>query len=138
MSTPKKTDQQPGYETSDANVRSLFKYGIAFVALGLFAQVLMWFLFNVLNHEAKLKDPKLSPLATRQIQVPPQPRLQAKVVGDDRTNQPFDSLGIKEEFFTSEEQMLHSYGWIDKNSGVVRIPIDRAMELMVEKQNAPK
>ena len=138
MSTPKKADQQPGYETSDANVRSLFKYGIAFIALGVFAQVLMWFLFNFLNHEAKLKDPKLSPLASKQIQIPAQPRLQAKVVGDDRANQPFDSLDIKETVFESEEQQLQSYGWIDKSTGVVRIPIDRAMQLMVEKQNAPK
>jgi hypothetical protein len=138
MSTPKKTDQQPGYETSDANVRSLFKSGLAFIGLGVLAQILMWFLFNVLNHEAKVNEPKLSPLATNQLQIPAEPRLQAKVVGDDRTNQPFDSLDIKEEFFASEEQTLHSYGWVDKSAGVVRIPIDRAMELMVEKQNAPK
>src|SRR5438876_3727106 len=26
---------------------------------------------------------------------------------------------------------LHSYAWVDKNKGVVRIPIDRAMELTV-------
>jgi hypothetical protein len=98
----------------------------------------MWFLFNVFNHEAKVNEPKLSPLATKQLQIPAEPRLQAKVVGDDRTNQPFDSLDIKEKVFASEEKTLHSYGWVDKSAGVVRIPIDRAMELMVEKQNAPK
>jgi len=138
MNTPEKPDQQPGYETSDANVRSLFKSGIAFIALGVFAQILMWFLFNVLNHEAKVNEPKLSPLATKQMQIPAQPRLQAQVVGDERRDQPFDSLDIKQQVFESEEEKLHSYGWIDKGSGVVRIPIDRAMQLMVERQNAPK
>lgn len=29
-----------------------------------------------------------------------------------------------------EEAELNSYGWIDKTAGVVRIPIDRAIELL--------
>ena len=35
---------------------------------------------------------------------------------------------------------LHSYAWVDKNKGVARIPIDRAMELTVTAlaQKAPK
>lgn len=29
------------------------------------------------------------------------------------------------------EKTLNSYGWVDKNKGVARIPIDRAMELTI-------
>jgi hypothetical protein len=29
--------------------------------------------------------------------------------------------------------MLSSYGWLDRNAGVVRIPIDRAMKMTVER-----
>jgi len=29
--------------------------------------------------------------------------------------------------------VLSTYGWTDKNAGVVRIPIDRAMELQLER-----
>ena len=29
--------------------------------------------------------------------------------------------------------MLDSYGWVDKNAGVVRIPIDEAMKLTLER-----
>ena len=32
-----------------------------------------------------------------------------------------------------EEQTLHSYGWVDQPAGVVRIPIDRAMELLAQR-----
>ena len=32
-----------------------------------------------------------------------------------------------------EEQTLHSYGWVDQQAGVVRIPIDRAMELLAQR-----
>ena len=33
---------------------------------------------------------------------------------------------------------LNSYGWVDKENGVVHIPIDRAMELMVSEAGTPK
>jgi hypothetical protein len=32
-----------------------------------------------------------------------------------------------------ELQMLDSYGWVDRDNGVARIPIDRAMQLMLER-----
>jgi hypothetical protein len=32
-----------------------------------------------------------------------------------------------------EESLLHGYGWVDRNKGTVRIPIDRAMELLVQR-----
>jgi hypothetical protein len=31
-----------------------------------------------------------------------------------------------------ESEILESYGWVDREKGVVRIPIDRAMELVVK------
>jgi len=34
---------------------------------------------------------------------------------------------------TREDAELNSYGWVDKTSGVVRIPIDRAMDLVLER-----
>jgi len=33
----------------------------------------------------------------------------------------------------SEQQILNSYGWVDQQKGVVRIPIDEAMKKVVEK-----
>lgn len=35
-------------------------------------------------------------------------------------------------FRTREEAELNSYGWIDRKAGVVRIPIDRAMDLIIQ------
>lgn len=37
-----------------------------------------------------------------------------------------------EKLRATEEAALHSYGWVDREHGVVHIPIDRAMELLVE------
>lgn len=36
-------------------------------------------------------------------------------------------------FRTGEETALNTYGWIDRTAGVVRIPIDRAMDLVLER-----
>jgi hypothetical protein len=61
-------------------------------------------------------------LATSQEpRLPPEPRLQTNPRGDLA-----DLRG-------GEEQTLKSYGWVDKSAGVVRIPIDEAMKIVVQK-----
>ena len=35
-------------------------------------------------------------------------------------------------FLAAEEQELNSYGWVDAGNGITRIPIDRAMDLILE------
>ncbi len=37
------------------------------------------------------------------------------------------------QFRHQEEEMLHNYGWIDRTAGTVRLPIDRAMDLVIER-----
>jgi len=39
-------------------------------------------------------------------------------------------------FHAEKEHLLHEYAWADRPHGVVRIPIDRAMALLVQ-QHAP-
>jgi len=51
----------------------------------------------------------------------PTPRLQEDDVKD-----------MRQQLF-GEEAKLQSYGWVDKDSGEARIPIDRAMELILER-----
>jgi hypothetical protein len=41
-----------------------------------------------------------------------------------------DEPGALRQLRTKEQNVLHHYGWVDKNQGVVRIPIDRAIELL--------
>lgn len=46
------------------------------------------------------------------------------------------------EVMAKQRRILHGYGWIDRNTGVVRIPIQRAMEQLIAKeigaQNPPE
>jgi len=50
--------------------------------------------------------------------LPPEPRLQDHAVQDLR------------QMRAAEDQILNSYQWVDQKKGVVRIPIDRAIDLL--------
>ena len=52
----------------------------------------------------------------------PEPRLQL--------DEPADLRALRER----EAQHLNSYGWVDRASGTVHIPIERAMQLVLEEQ----
>ncbi|REJ88174.1 MAG: hypothetical protein DWQ34_22865 [Planctomycetota bacterium] len=38
----------------------------------------------------------------------------------------------KLEYLAEQQELLHGYGWVDREQGVARIPIDEAMRLYVE------
>jgi hypothetical protein len=42
-----------------------------------------------------------------------------------------------QELRAAEQEQLEGYGWINRTDGVVRIPVDRAMELLV-KESQPR
>jgi hypothetical protein len=65
------------------------------------------------------------PLAAGQAKEPPSPRLQT---------QPFRDVWQLRE---GQLERLRSYGWVDQSTGVVHIPIDEAMRLMVERGAVP-
>lgn len=44
-----------------------------------------------------------------------------------------DEVGQFKSILTAQEETLNSYGWIDQKAGVARIPIDRAMDLVVQR-----
>jgi len=53
--------------------------------------------------------------------LPPQPRLQVKPGADLRS------------YCGDQMQKLDTYGWVDPENGVVRIPIDRAIDVTIER-----
>lgn len=61
------------------------------------------------------------PLAAGQHREPPAPNLQT---------QPFKDVYKLRQ---AEDEKLTTYSWIDKEGGVVRIPIDRAIDVMLER-----
>ncbi len=42
-----------------------------------------------------------------------------------------------EAYRQSKQAMLEGYRWVDRSAGIVRLPIERAMQLMVDRGDAP-
>lgn len=110
------------HEESDVNVRGLFGFAAGLTLVVVFVAFVVWLLFQFFaSREARKTTPEF-PLATQQEnRLPPEPRLQ--------TNPRQDLSDLR----SKENQILTSYGWADKNAGVVRIPIDQAMKLMLQR-----
>jgi hypothetical protein len=102
------------HEDVDVNVWAIGKFGIA---LALLCIVSMGLLFGLYRYfEAQNGGPVEEP-----HNVPPEPRLQVHPVQDLRA--------IREQ----EDQILNSYGWVDPQHTVVRIPIARAIDLIAKR-----
>lgn len=90
-------------------------------------QVLMWGMFAVLRDRESSQDLARSPLAVPQGQNPPGPNLLAML-----PNAHGEPAALT-DFRAKEEAILTTYGWADRNTGAVHIPIDRAKELLLER-----
>jgi hypothetical protein len=108
------------HEESDVNVRAIFGSGAALLAMTLVALLGVWWLFDVFATSESGTAPK-APLAVGQTRIPPQPRLQVA---------PREDLRM---FRAQEDARLHSYEWVIREAGVVRIPIDEAIRLTLER-----
>jgi hypothetical protein len=113
---------EPTYERNDVNVRGVLVFGLGLVLASAVILLLMWWLLNALTVREAGQDRPPSPVAVRPGEsVPPEPRLQVS---------PSHDMG---ELRAGEEALLHSYGWVDRQAGVVRIPIERAMQVLLER-----
>ena len=91
--------------------------GIAFILVGL----LVLGLYGVFARRAAQLSPPANPLAAAAPRLPPEPRLQVRPVRD------------LHELHEAENTILDHYGWVDRNAGVVRVPIARAIDLLAAK-----
>lgn len=103
---------QPRYESSDADPRLIAAIA-AGVSLFLIGAPLALLLFY--------PQASIAPGGFDPSKLPPPPRLQ--------TDPSKDRVALHAE----EERQLTGYGWINRNAGIVRIPIERAMELIVQR-----
>jgi hypothetical protein len=110
------------HEESDVNIRAIFGFGGALAAVALVVFLLVYVLFNYFTRRDGLSVAAEYPLAAAQGErVPPEPRLQE--------NPREDLAALRER----EEQTLNTYGVVDQNAGVYRIPIEVAMRLTLER-----
>jgi hypothetical protein len=110
------------HETSDVNIRAIFGFGAGLIVVAIGIHFIVWLLFMYFAAREAQRVPLEYPLAASQGErLPPEPRLQVT---------PRQDLG---ELRASEDETLATYGWVDRNAGIVRIPIDEAMRLTLER-----
>ena len=111
--------QREGYERRDADIGSLLKFafwlGVMLVAV-LFAMKWTFFYFE---RTQPLGQPASPFENTRTL--PPNPRLQVQPAVDLKS------------YCEAQQQELNSYGWMDRHNGAVRIPVDRAIDIVLER-----
>jgi hypothetical protein len=116
------TNRDVQFEKSDVDASALLRYGLWIVGITAVVVVLMWRLYFVfVSREAARQPPPPILKVDPEAMAAPPPHLQTRPVQDFQA------------FRAREEGVLSSYGWVDKEKGVVRIPIEEAMRLVVER-----
>jgi len=106
------------HEKSDAGVHSAGILGGAFVILLVFGLVTGYLAFRFFNSPETV-GPPASPLSPARV-IPNGPRLQV--------NAHEDLL----DYLQHQQQTLETYGWVDQKAGVVRVPIEQAMDMVLK------
>jgi hypothetical protein len=120
------------FEREDLGAKPILIFLLALVIGCLLVALVLKGLYSYLDAYENRREPVQNPLVQQttadtrtveggDIKKFPQPRLES-----DETTEIND-------FRVQEEQTLNSYGWVDQQAGVVRIPIDRAMALVAQR-----
>jgi len=112
-------EESAGYERRDLSPRAIALFGVGLaVTLVVVTAAVTVFQIYAGSRYAGRQPPQRPPVVTPE---PTEPRLQVGGASELRT--------MRE----AEERSLGTYGWVDPQAGTVRIPIDRAMEILAQK-----
>jgi hypothetical protein len=140
---PEPIDASKGFEQSDVRVSGILVFLTALTIFVAVTAVLAYGIGKVLNaNMAKEDGPRTkwtSPVDVRPLgNLPTNPELQSKVA---ELTQRFPTPRLQTDdgnqdiadLHTREDLLLDHYSWVDRTQGKVRIPIERAMELLAQR-----
>ncbi len=103
----------------ELNIRFIVGFAIVLTAITVGMAALMWTTSSLLRGRLEARDPAPPTLPAARVQPePPEPRLQTD---------PEEDMTLMR---TEEERLLSTYDWVDREGGIARVPIARAIELM--------
>ena len=140
---PEKIDASLGYEPSDVRVSGILVFLTAMAIFVAVVGVLSYGIGKVINARMDKEDGPTSKWSktadVRQLgNFPSSPALQNKMA---EITQSFPTPRIQiddgnqdvSDLHARENLLLNNYSWIDESKGTVRIPIERAMELVAQR-----
>lgn len=123
----------PAYEKSDVTIRGVVTFTVVLAVSTAAVMALMAALFQNLEGRAEATDAASRPRTLVQGALPehpPEPILQGSPGSNFELEDPIVEM---EAWDHRMDEQLASSGWVDRNAGTVRIPIDEAKRLMLER-----
>jgi hypothetical protein len=108
------------YEQDDVDVRGLVRFAIAIAIGATIASGVLWLVVRMWTAQPLPLETQIAPAAVTAPAVP----------GPGLDALPEATLT---EIIIRDNERLTTYGWVDREAGTVRIPIDEAMRLLVER-----
>ena len=130
-------NRRDSFETEDLSPQGVFYFMAGLAVLGIVIYFILVGMYRILDARDRNREAPSNPMAIK-TGVDPQ-TMNFKDITDkiDQTfPKPVLEYNERTQFtqeIVKEDEILASYGWVDQESGVARIPIERAMELVAER-----
>lgn len=108
------------HEVHDIQLRPIVNFALVMIIAMTLAFVAVWWLVRVWTGANLVVQPQIAPVI-----ITPQP-------ASDPT-MPLFAVNELDGLLGEQSQRLNSYGWVDREAGVVHMPVERAMQLFVER-----
>jgi hypothetical protein len=119
------------FERGDVNVFQVTAFGIGLLISCIVIVFAMWAMFHFLAVRADQLDHTLpSGMAKERPSLPPAPRLSGLRA---RPGSPVSPKVEMDQLRAEEDVILDNYGWVNPNTGTVRIPISEAIQMVSQK-----
>jgi hypothetical protein len=127
------------HEDSDVNVRALLWAVVIFIVFAIVTHLVLYLQFHAYAKHFRKDESQPLTMMPRpsDASVPPSPRLQPFPnkppdgnVRPPNTNTPMTDMA---DMRAAEDEALTKPGWVDKQKGIVRLPIETAKQLVVQR-----
>ena len=124
------------FEREDLGTRGIFAFMIGLAVTGVVIYFIIVGMYSFLDNYERSQMATASPLVTSKgamSRVVTQADMDKAFKDNGAPMLETNERGQFRDFLMNQEKQLHSYGWVDEKDGVARIPIERAMELIVQR-----
>jgi hypothetical protein len=126
-----------GFEQEDLSPQGVFYFMGGLAVMGVVIYFILAGMYRFLDHYDRTHQPPANPMAAT-TGVDPQTMTYPQIQSQVQKTFPKPVLEYSEqtqfvEDLMKQNKVLGSYDWVDQKNGVVRIPIDRAMDLVAQR-----
>ena len=127
---------EAGFEREDLGTRGVFAFMIGLTIVGVVIYFIIIGMYTFLDKYERSQMATASPLVISKgtmSRVVTQEYMEQRFKDNGAPMLEINERGQFRDFLINQENQLNSYGWVDEKAGVARIPIERAMELTVQR-----